>query len=97
MKNANPRYTSRRLRRGGGERKSTKKYFTMKRRMKEEWSPHCREYGTNELIAAGHTPIYKDEPPILKGGLWINIDKRAFRRCKRSGKICRNYYSHKFQ
>ena len=94
MKNANPRYTSRRLRRGGGERKSTKKYLAMRRKMASEWSPHRPDLSTNELIAAGHTPIYKDEPPILRGGLWINIDKRAFRRRKRSGKICSDYYSH---
>ena len=86
MKNANPRYTSRRLRRGGGERKSTKKYFTMKQSLKLEWSPHERRIGANELIAAGHTCSCKDDPCIR---LWIKIDER--RRSKRSGKKRRDY------
>lgn len=73
MKNGDPRYTNRRRRRGGGERKSTKKYLTMKRRLGEEYSPHERRIGANELIAAGVAPTHMDDPFLYK---WINLDKR---------------------
>ena len=86
MKNANPRYTNRRLRRGGGGRKSTIKYLTMKRRLDERWSAHEPEVGANELIASGHTPTHKDTPYIRR---WSASVGRRY--SKRSGKKRRDY------
>lgn len=90
MKNANPRYTNRHLRRGGGGRKSTIKYLTMKRRLDERWSAHEPEVGANELIASGHTPSRNDTQPHIRR--WSASVGRRY--SKRSGKKRRTTSPH---